>query len=58
MSQRQDCIVGGIARSTLHYRPVPRDDSRVIVFIHNHMALNPRHGLDLLYDSARHQKRQ
>jgi putative transposase len=57
MSQRQACITSGIARSTLRYRPVPRDDSGVIVFIQNHMALNPRLGFDLLYDSARHQKR-
>jgi putative transposase len=36
------------ARSTLRYRSVPRDDSGVIIFIHSHMALNPRHGFDLL----------
>nr|WP_315463748.1 hypothetical protein [uncultured Rhodoferax sp.] len=56
MSQRQACIASGIARSTLRYRPVARDDSGVIAFIQSHMAMNPRHGFDLLYDSARHQK--
>jgi len=56
MSQRRACSASGIARSTLRYRPVPRDDSGVIAFIQSHMALNPRHGFDLLYDSARHQK--
>jgi hypothetical protein len=34
---------------------VARDDSGVITFIQAHMALNPRHGFGLLYDSARHQ---
>ena len=56
MSQRRACTASGIARSTLRYRPVARDDSGVIAFIQNHMALNPRHGFDLLYDSARHQR--
>jgi len=56
MSERRACSASGIARSTLRYRPVPRDDSGVIAFIQSHMALNPRHGFDLLYDSARHQK--
>ena len=56
MSERRACIASGIARSTLRYRPVPRDDSGVIAFIQSHMALNPRHGFALLYDSARHQK--
>ena len=56
MSQRRACMASGLARSTLRYRPVPRDDSGVISFIQSHMALNPRHGFDLLYDSARHQK--
>ena len=56
MSQRQACVASGIARSTLRYRPVPRDDSGVIHFIQSHMAINPSHGFDLLYDSAGHQK--
>ena len=43
MSERRACIASGIARSTLRYRPVPRDDSGVIAFIQSHMALNPRH---------------
>ncbi|ARU03914.1 hypothetical protein CCO03_03765 [Comamonas serinivorans] len=49
------CQASGIARSTLRYRAVARDDSGVITFIQTHMALNPRHGFGLLYDSARHQ---
>ena len=56
MSERRACSASGIARSTLRYQPVPRDDSEVIAFIQSHMALNPRHGVDLLYDSVRHQK--
>ncbi len=56
MSERRASSVSGIARSTLRYWPVPRDDSGVIAFIQNHMAINPRHGFDLLHDSARHQK--
>jgi len=56
MSQRRACMASGLARSTMRYRPVPRDDSGVITFIQSHMAINPRHGFDLLYDSARHQK--
>lgn len=55
MSQRRACIASGIARSSLRYRPVPRDDSGVIAFIQAYMATNPRHGFDLLYASARHQ---
>ena len=56
MSQRRACRASGIARSTLRYRHVERDDSGVITFIQAYMALNPRHGFDLLYDSARHQQ--
>lgn len=56
MSKRRAGSVSGIARSTLRYRPVPRDDSGVITFILSHMALNTRHGFDLLYDSAPYQK--
>ena len=55
MSERRACQTSGIARSTLRYRRVARDDSGVITFIQSHMALNPRHGFGLLYDSARHQ---
>lgn len=55
MSQRRACQASGIARSTLRYRPGARDDSGVITFIQAYMALNPRHGFGLLYDSARHQ---
>jgi hypothetical protein len=56
MSQRRACIASGIARSTLRYRPVAQDDSGVIAFIQNHVAVNPRHGFDLLYDTARYKK--
>ncbi len=55
MSERRACQASGIARSTLRYRPVARDDSGVIAFIQAYMAVNPRHGFGLLYDSARHQ---
>jgi len=55
MSQRRACIASGIARSTLRYRPVAQDDFGVIAFIQNHVAVNPRHGFDLLYDTARYQ---
>ena len=55
MSQRRACQASGIARSTLRYRRVARDYSGVITFIQQHMALNPRQGFGLLYDSARHQ---
>ena len=55
MSQRRACTASGISRSTLRYRPVARDDFGVIAFIQTHMALNPRHGFGLLYDSARQQ---
>jgi putative transposase len=55
MSQRRACQASGIARSTLRYRPIARDDSGVITFIQSHMAINPSHGFDLLYDSARYQ---
>ena len=55
MSQRRACQASGIARSTLRYRSIARDDSGVITFIQAYMALNPRHGFGLLYDSARHQ---
>ena len=55
MSERRACQASGIARSTLRYRPIARDDSGVITFIQAYMALNPRHGFGLLYDSARHQ---
>lgn len=53
MSQRKACVASGIARSTLRYLPVARDDSGVITFILAYMALNPRHGFGLLYESTR-----
>lgn len=46
MSQCRASSASGIARSMLSYKPVPRDDSGVITFIQNYMALNPRHGLE------------
>lgn len=52
MSQRRACVTSRIARSTLRYRPTSRDDSGVITFIQAHMALNPRHGFGLLYDTV------
>lgn len=55
MSQRRACVASGMARSTLRYRAAARDDSGVIAFINEHIAVNPRHGFGLLYDSARHQ---
>ena len=55
LSQRQACRASGIARSTLRYRAVARDDSGVIKFLEQHIAVNPRHGFGLIYDSARHQ---
>ena len=55
MSQRRACIASGIARSTLRYRAVQRDDCGVIAFIQAYMAINPRHGFGLLYANARHQ---
>ena len=55
MSERRACIASGIARSTLRYRPVPRDDSGVINYVQDYMDLNPRHGFGLLHASARHQ---
>jgi len=55
MSQRRACQASGIARSTLRDGPVGRDDSGVITVIQAYMALNPRHGFGLLYDSAHHQ---
>jgi putative transposase len=56
VTRRRACTTRGIARSTLRYEPGACDDSGVITFIQSHRALNPRHGFDLPYDSARHQK--
>lgn len=53
--RRQAYQASGIARSTLRYRAVARDDSGIITFMQTHMALNPRHGFGLLCDSARNQ---
>lgn len=57
MSERRACQASGLARSTLRYKAAPRDDSGVIKFIEGHIALNPRHGFELLYASARHQRK-
>lgn len=51
LSHRRACIASDIARSTLRYQAVPRDDSGVITFIQAHIALNPRHGFGLVYDT-------
>ncbi len=56
MSERRACKASGLARSTLRYKPVPRDDCGVINFIESHLAKNPRHGFELLYATARHQE--
>jgi putative transposase len=40
MSERRACAASGIARSTLRYRPIERDDSGVIAFIQSYMAIN------------------
>lgn len=55
LSQRQACRASGIARASLRYPPVARDDGGVIEFVQGHIAANPRHGFGLLYDSSRHQ---
>ena len=55
MSERRACQASGIACSTLRYQPVARDDSGVIAFVQAHMALYPRHGFCMLYESAHHQ---
>lgn len=55
MNERRTCIASGIARSTLRYRPVPRDDSAVINYVQQYIALNPRHGFGLLHAGARRQ---
>jgi putative transposase len=54
MSERRACTDSGIARSTLRYRPITRNDFGVITFIQAHVALNRGHGFGLLYDSAGH----
>ena len=55
LSQRRACQAAGLARSTQRYARVVCDDSGVIDFIQRYVALNPRHGFGLLYDSARYQ---
>ena len=52
MSERRACIASSISRSTLRYRPVPRDDSGVITFIQDYIALNPRRGFGLPHANA------
>jgi putative transposase len=48
MSEGRACKANALARSTLRYRPVPRDECGVNNFTQNHLAINPRHGFDLL----------
>lgn len=44
MSARRACRASGFARSTMYYRSVVRDESRVITLIRAFMAPNPHHG--------------
>lgn len=55
LSQRQPCRASGIARSTARYRPVIRDTFWMIVFVVRDIAVNPRHGFELLHDSVKSQ---
>lgn len=57
MNERRACIASGIARSTLQYLPVPRNDPGLIYVIQDFMALNPQHGFGLLHARAHHQGR-
>ena len=41
MSERRACQASGIARSTLRYRPIARDDSGVITFIRKRTVIPP-----------------
>lgn len=57
LSERRACQAVGLARSNLHYWPVKRDDGAIIEAIPAYLAVNPRHGFGLLYDSFRFQSR-
>lgn len=51
LSERRACRAVRLARSSLYYRPVPRDDTAVIEAVQAYIAINPRHGFGLLHDS-------
>lgn len=53
-SQHRPYIASGLARSTLRHRPVLRDDSGVITFIHDHVAINL--GQNLRIDAMQHNR--
>ena len=53
LSERRACLAVCLARSNLRYRPVKRDDGIIIEAMQAYLAVNPRHGFGLLYDSFR-----
>jgi len=53
---RQACGAVRLARSSLTYRPVARDDGAVIEAVLAYINRNPRHGFGLLYASFRAQQ--
>ena len=55
LSERRACQAVCLARSNLRYRPVQRGDGAIIEAIQAYLAVNPRHGFGLLYDSFRFQ---
>lgn len=55
LSERRACQAVGLARSNLRYQPVKRDDGAIIEAIQAYLAVNPRHGFGLLYDSFQFQ---
>lgn len=57
LSERQACRAVRLARSSLHYQPVWRDDTAIIEAVQAYIGVNPRHGFGLLYDSFRLQQR-
>lgn len=56
LSERRACQAVRLARSSLRYQSVERDDLAVIEAVQAYIAINPRHGFDLLYGSFRLQK--
>lgn len=55
MSQRRACQASSIVRSTLRYPPIAREEFVGITCIQAYMAMNPRRGFGLPYESAPHQ---
>jgi len=53
LSERRACQAVRLARSIQRYRPVPRDDGAIVDAMQACLAVNPRHGFGLLYDSFR-----